>query len=120
MKISDKLLKKYAVLPPPRESEPPVEVVIPPQGKTPEIKDLSEKEMQDWEDFIAAKTLEKEREKRVLEDIRELDPLSYLEEEEKVGKEEGTIPAVPGKKANLSAAALLKMCSQYHDLCHKF
>lgn len=105
----DKLYAKYATKSPIRPPAPEKEVDfdIPSLGLPPEIKDLSEEEMHNWEDFIAADKRDKER-------MRD-----YLGKEEKLEKEEGTIPAIPKKKANLSTDTLLKMCSQYHDLCRK-
>lgn len=113
MKISDKLLKKYAVvspmLPPPDEI---VEEVIVPTSKVPQITDISEDEMKDWEDWI--------NEKRLKKDLDITKEVVDLGGEDKASKEEGTMPAIPKKKADLSPDALLKMCSQYHDLCNKF
>ncbi len=110
MKISDKLFQKYAVptviLPPPPEAEE--EVVVPPSTRVPEISDPSEQEMKDWEDFIAEKKLQKE-----LDITKEI---SDLGEEEKAGREEGTIPAVPKKKASLSPDKLLVLCDRYYEL----
>ena len=108
MKKIDHFTKKYAILPPAPVDEL-VEVIIPSSTKVPEIKELSEKEMKDWEDFIS--------EKKLLKDLEKSKEISNLGEEEKAGREEGTIPAVPKKKADLSSDALLKMCSKYYDLC---
>ncbi len=106
----DKLYKKYAIMPPPPNGE--LEVIIPKVDKLPEIKEISEQEMKDWEEFVAEQKLKKD-----LERTKEIVDLGL---EEKAPVEERTIPAIPGKKANLSPDTLLKMCSQYHDLCRKF
>lgn len=105
----DKLYRKYAGSPirPPAPNDD-IELFIPELGEAPIIKDLTEEEMKNWEDFIALKKREKEQ-------MRD-----YLGGEEKLEQEEGTIPAVPKKKANFTPDTLLKMCSKYHDLCYKF
>lgn len=115
MKISDKLLQKYAaptvILPPPAELDEEVEVPTLKPGKLPEIKDLSEKEMKDWEDWINEKKLQKDLD--ITKDIVDIG------KEEKAPESAGTMPAVPGKKADLSPDALVKMCARYYDLAHK-
>ncbi len=115
MKISDKLYQKYAVKSPilPEEGEEEVVVSIPKHNKLPAIKDLSEKEMKQWEDFIAEKKLQKD-----LDITKEVVDLGR---EEKLEEEMGTMPAIPArKKADLSPDKLLKLCSQYYDLAIKF
>jgi hypothetical protein len=115
MKISDKLLKKYAtvspMLPPPSGEDVEVEIPIP-QNRVPVIEELSEEDMRDWDNFIQEKKLKKD-----LEVTKEIGGLGG---EEKLEKELGTVPAIPKRKhADLSPNGLLKMCSQYHDLCRK-
>lgn len=111
MKISDKLLQKYAIptviLPPPPEAEE--EVVIPP-SRAPEISEPSEEEMKDWEDFIAEKQLKK--------DLDITKEITDLGKEEKAGEGSGTIPAIPKKKASLSPDKLLTLCVRYYELAH--
>lgn len=106
----DKLYQKYAgMLPPP--SEELVDISVPKASKTPFIKELTEEEMKNWEDVISEKKLKKD-----LDITKEIVDLG---KEEKAEQEEGTIPAIPGKKGNLSSNELLKMCSQFYDLCRK-
>lgn len=108
----DKLYKKYgAMLPPPPEEI--VELPMPKPEKVPEIKELTPEEMAQWDAFIA--------EKKLLKDLDITKDVIDIGGEDKAEEAMGTIPAIPGKKkADLSTDALLKMCSKYHDLCHKF
>lgn len=110
MKISQKLLMKYAMLPPSPNGEE-IDVIIPPTSKVPEIKDLSEDEMKDWEDFIA--------QKKLLKDLDVTKDITDIGKEQKLEKELGTMPAIPKKKADLSPDALLKMCGQYCEIALK-
>lgn len=114
MKISDQLLQKYAVptviLPPAPEMDEDVEV--PTLKPVPEIKDLSEREMKDWEDWINEKKLKKDLD--ITKDIVDIG------KEEKAPESEGTLPAIPKRKADLSPDALVKLCSRYYDLATKF
>lgn len=108
----DELYEKYAAKSPIKPPKPHKEVKVSiPKLKVPEIGQLSEKEMKDWEDFIAGEKLQK--------DLDVTKEITDIGDETKLLPEEGTIPAIPGKKANLSPDTLLKMCSQYHDLCRK-
>jgi hypothetical protein len=115
MKSYNELYQKYAARSPllPPEGEEEVVVSIPKHNKLPSIKPPSIQDMEDWEDFIAEKKLQKD-----LDVTREM---SDLGPEEKLDQELGTIPAIPGKKqADLSPDNLLKMCSQFYNLCTKF
>lgn len=62
MKISDKLYGKYAARSPllPPEGEEEVVVSIPKHNKIPSIKELTPEEMEQWENFIAEKKLQKD------------------------------------------------------------
>lgn len=113
MRISDKLLKKYAVgtpiLPPKPEKE--VEIVVPKQS------DEIPREWIELEEFDPLTERPVQSPEELLEEVRE-EPLGGDTPVEEIG---GDMPTVrPGKKANLSADTLLKMCSKYHDLCNKF
>ena len=113
MKISDKLIQKYAaptvILPPPSELDEEVEV--PTLKPVPEIKDLSEREMKDWEDWINEKKLQKDLD--ITKDIVDIG------KEEKAPESEGTMPAIPKRMADVSPDALVKMCARYYDLASK-
>lgn len=118
MKISAKLYSKYAARSPllPPEGEEEVIVNIPKHNKFPSIKPLSQEEMEQWEEFVANKKIEKE----LAKDLEITKELTDLGKEEKLEHELGTIPAIPAKKqGSLSPDTLLKMCSKYHDLCCK-
>lgn len=119
MKISDKLYGKYAARSPllPPEGEEEVIVSIPKHNKTPSIQDLTPEEMEQWEKFVADKKIEKELGK----DLDITKEIVDIGKEEKAPEEMGTLPAIPAKKkADLSPDALLKVCSEFYDLCLKF
>lgn len=110
MKRFDKLIKKYAnppvILPP--ESEDDFEMPSLKAPKVPEIKELTEEEMQKWDDYIKEQNLIKDLEKTIK--IND-------EEESKRAPESGTMPAIPGKKANVDA--ILRQCDLYYKLTNK-
>jgi hypothetical protein len=126
MKITDKLLKKYAnvsPLLPPASEEEVVEVEVP---VTPnETGDKWLKLLQEAEGMDPLTEKPAQTEEELLSSLTESAPPAYEQELLKVlrpehgvaGEDQPTIR--PGKKANLSTDALLKMCSQYHDMCHK-
>lgn len=113
----DKLYAKYAAKSPirPPAPEEEVELDIPSLGGVPKIEDLSPEDMIAWEEYIA-----KQRQPKALKDLERTKEIVDIGKEEKASEEKGTMPAIPKKKSNLSPDTLLKMCSQYHDLCRKF
>ena len=117
MKISDKLLKKYAlgtpILPP--SSDEVIEVEVPRQKDEVSDKWLALLQEAEGLDPLTEKPAQSPEE--LLEEVQEA-PTGADIPVENIG---GDMPTVrPGKKADLSPDALLKMCSQYHDLCRKF
>jgi hypothetical protein len=109
MKISDELLQKYAVgtpiLPPAPEEEVEEMVSIPTFKAPPEIKSLTQEEMEDWERFLQLEMTKKK---------------TNLGKEDKAEKEEGTRPAIPKhKKSDLSPDTLLKLCQTFYEMSVK-
>jgi hypothetical protein len=117
MKINDKLLKKYATVSPmlpPSSDEEVVEVEVP-RSKN-EITDKWLALLQEAEGMDPLTEKPAQSPEELLEVVKEA-PLGQESPSEDIG---GDMPTIrPGKKANLSTDTLLKMCSQYHDLCHK-
>lgn len=118
MKITDKLLKKYAnvsPLLPPTSDEEVVEVEIP-RSKD----DISDKWIQLLQEAEGMDPLTEKPAQSQEEILTELQGgLVQDIPVENIGQDMPTKPP-PGKKGNLSTDTLLKMCSKYHDLCHKF
>lgn len=118
MKISDKLLKKYATVSPmlpPSSDEEVVEVEVP-RGKD-EISDKWIQLLQEAEGMDPLTEKPAQSPEELLVEVQEA-PTGGDIPVENIG---GDMPTIkPGKKANLSVDTLLKMCSQYHDICNKF
>jgi hypothetical protein len=125
MKISDKLLRKYAVgnpiIPPPLEEVIEVKTPLP---ASEESLDRLLRLRQDSEEFDPLT----EKPAVGVEELKEefeSEPPTYEKELMEVlhpefhAKQDAPTRA-PKKKANLSADTLLKMCGKYLDLCSKF
>jgi hypothetical protein len=121
----DKLYQKYAsvspLLPPADEVVEEVDVpVIPNEPGDKWLKLLQEAEGMDP---LTEKPAQSQEE--ILGTLTESEPPPYEKELLKVlrpehGTSGGDVPTIrPGKKANLSSNDLLKVCSQFYDLCRK-
>lgn len=131
----DKLYNKYAgspIRPPKPEKEVKIDVPVGPG----ELEDKWVKLLQDSESLDPLTEKPAESPATLLQRLNEPDPdldtetpeyekelmkaLNPEYKETKVAPDAATIPPPGRKSANLSSDTLLKMCSQYHDLCHKF
>jgi hypothetical protein len=130
----NKLYKKYAgspIRPPKPESE--IEVNVPVSADEPEDKWIQLLQKSEGLDPLTEKPAESPG--SLLQRLVEPDPDNDMEtpqyekellkalnpeyKENKIAPDASTIPP-PGKKsASLTPDTLLKMCSKYHDLCHK-
>lgn len=129
----DKLYRKYASKSPIRPPKPEEEVAIDVPVGPGQLEDKWVELLQQSEglDPLTQKPAESPSSllKRINEDEPDLEVPEYEKEimkvlnpdfvETKSAPDASTVPP-PGKKANLSVDTLLKMCSQYHDLCRKF
>lgn len=117
MKISDKLLKKYAlgtpILPPSSEEVVKVEV---PRSKD-EVSDKWLQLLQEAEGMDPLTEKPAQSPEELLVEVQDA-PTGGDIPVENIGGDMPTKP--PPRRGNLSSDALLKMCSQYHDLCSKF
>lgn len=126
MKNYDKLYQKYASVSPmlPPSEEVVEEVKVPAIPDEPGDKWLKLLQEAEGMDPLTEKPAQSEEE--LLGSLVESEPPPYEKELLKVLRpEHGTsggeaLTIRPGKQANLSSNDLLKMCSQFYDLCRKF
>ena len=129
MKISDKLLQKYAapkvILPPAPEKEMDIKVPVE-KSEIPrewvefqEFDPLTEKPAQSQEELMQELANPTDVDVETPEYEREL--MKVLRPEfvqNKAAPDAATVPP-PRKRANLSPDALVKLCTRYSDLAHK-
>lgn len=126
----DKLYSKYAMLPPAPDDEVKVEVPVGAEKLEDKwVKLLQESEGLDpltqkpaeSPDTLLRKLTEEETDTETPDYEKELlKVLNPEHKEKKVAPDAATVPPPGKKKADLSPDTLLKMCSEYHDLCRKF
>ncbi len=109
----DKLYRKYAasgpILPPPPDEEVKVEVPV--------ESDEIPREWSMLEDFDPLTEKPAQSPEELLEIVRDVPKQDVPVED--IGGDMPTVPP-PRKRANLSPDVLLKLCSHYQDLAHKF